>query len=90
MSAVRYLEKHGIKSEGLQISLRVESSDPHQLVRIPQISVHVVLAVPLELHQRQGLLQAVESCELLQVMHHPPQIMTEILAELPRPHLTES
>jgi putative redox protein len=84
MAAVRYLETYGIEPEGLQLSLRAESREPN-LVRIPHISVHVVLATPLERHQRRGLLQAVESCELLQVMQHPPEMTTEILSALPRP-----
>ncbi len=81
MSAVRYLETQGIDSKGLQLSLRVE--DDTSAIAGLVINVHVILETPLDHDQRLALKAEVETCELFQVLQHPPTIRTEILASLP-------
>ncbi|NER80004.1 MAG: OsmC family protein [Leptolyngbya sp. SIO1D8] len=81
IAAVQYLEEHGMVTEGLQLSLRTDSQDSTLLVT-NQISVHVVLEAVLNQPQRLELKQAVESCELFQILKRSPQVMTEILSPL--------
>lgn len=83
MSAVRYLEKQNLDSEGLQLSLRIDGDDATAFA-VEVISVHVVLEAALDQAQQLALKQAVEGCELFQIMQTPPQVRTEILSALPK------
>ena len=82
MAVVRYLDHQGLDSRGLQLSLRTDV-DNGAVIPVT-IHVHVVLATALDIHQRHQLKAAIDRCELFQILQHPPQIKTEILASLPQ------